>query len=287
MQARSNRRVNRVFSVIVTVVVIFIWSGCQKVVDIELVDSAPRLIIDGLVSDSLGPYRVNLHLSGSYFNQPSLTQVSGAVVIISENAGMSDSLKEISSGIYQTTKLRGIPGKTYKLKVLSGQKEYEASSTMGCRVEIDSLAVKKGQSLEIEMNGIREDNRVEVHCFFKDPKEKNYYRFKVYRNGVLNVKNYTLYDDEYTNGQYIDFMVRKVEVGEVVRVELISIDKTTYEYYRTLSDVLHTNPIFGSTPANPNTNLTNGAMGYFGAGAISAKTIMVTESLLNRSTSKK
>lgn len=287
MQARSNRKGRWVFSVILAVVAIFAFVSCQKVVDIELTDSAPRLIIDGLVSDSLGPYRVHLHLSGSYFNQPVLNQVSGAVVIISDNAGMTDSLKEISSGIYQTSKLRGIPCKTYKLKVLSAQKEYEASSTMGCRVEIDSLTVKKGQSLQIEMNGIQEDNRAEIHCFFKDPKEKNYYRIKVYRNGILNVRNYTLYDDQYTNGQQIDWMVRRVEVGEVVRVELISIDKSTYEYYRTLRDVLQSNPIFGSTPSNPNTNLTNGAMGYFGAGAISSKSIVVTDSLLNRTNSRK
>ena len=45
--------------------------------------------------------------------------------------------------------------------------------------------------------------------------------------------------------------------------------------------IVESNPIFGSTPANPNTNLTNGALGYFGACAISSKTIFVTESLLN------
>lgn len=277
MQARSSRKGSEVFSVILVVLAFFISGGCQKVVDIELIDSEPRLIVDGLVCDSPGPYQINLQLSGSYFNQPELTQVSGAVVVISDNAGMTDSLKEISTGIYQTSKLKGIPGKTYKLKVVSDHKEYEATSTMGCRVEIDSLTVKKGQSLQIELNGIKEDNRPEIHCFFKDPKEKNYYRFKVYCNGVLNVKNYTLYDDQYTNGQQIDLVVKRVAIGEVVRVELISIDKATYEYYRALSNVIHSNPIFGSTPANPNTNLTNGAMGYFGAGAISSKTIDVIE----------
>lgn len=277
MKARSSRKGSGVFSVLLTVLAVFIGGGCQKVVDIDLNDSEPRLIVDGLVCDSPGPYQINLQLSGSYFNQPDLNQVSGAVVIISDNAGMTDSLKEIASGVYQTSKLKGIPGKTYKLKVLSDNKEYAATTTMGCKVEIDSLAVRKGKSIQIEFDGIREDNRAEIHCFFKDPKEKNYYRFKVYRNGILNVKNYTLYDDQYTNGQQIDFMVRRVEVGEVVRVELISIDKATYEYYRALGNVLHSNPIFGSTPANPNTNLTNGAMGYFGAGAISSKTIDVIE----------
>lgn len=281
MQAKSNRQVNGVFSVLWMIWAIFAFGGCQKVIEVELVDSAPRLIIDGLVSDSLGPYQIKLNLSGSYFDQPALRQVSGAVVTISDNTGTTDSLKEISSGVYLTSTLRGTPGKAYKLKVLTDQKEYEGFSSMRSHVGIDSLTVEKGQSVEIEFDGIRTDNRAEIHCFFKDPAEKNYYRIKIYRNGVLNIKNYTLYDDQATNGEAIKLQVSRVKVGDVVKIELISLDKPTYEYYRTLRDVLHSNPIFGSTPANPQTNLTNGAMGYFGACAISSKTIVVTDSLFN------
>lgn len=281
MQEKSFSKVIGFFLVALTVVVIFVFGGCRKVIDIDLGDSAPRLIIDGLVSDTLGPYGIKLNLSGSYFNQPALLPVSGAVVVISDNAGMTDSLKELSSGVYMTSKLRGIPGKTYKLKVLSDHKEYEGSSTMNSHVEIDSLTVEKGQSVEIEFDGIREDNRAEIHCFFKDPEEKNFYRIRVCRNNTINPKNYTLYDDQYTNGEETDLLVSRVNLGDVVRVDLISLDKSTYEYYRTLRDILHSNPIFGSTPANPNTNLTNGAMGYFGTWSISSKTISVTDSLFN------
>ena len=64
------------------------------------------------------------------------------------------------------------------------------------------------------------------------------------------------------------------------RIELLSLDKQTYGYYRTLEDLLYTNPFFGSTPANPNNNLSNGALGYFGAYAVSSRTIVITDSLI-------
>jgi hypothetical protein len=64
-------------------------------------------------------------------------------------------------------------------------------------------------------------------------------------------------------------------------VELLSLDQKTYGYYRTLEDLLFTNPLFGSTPANPNTNLSNGALGYFGACAVSSKTIVITQSMID------
>ena len=61
----------------------------------------------------------------------------------------------------------------------------------------------------------------------------------------------------------------------------MSIDKSTYDYYRTLADLLYTNPFFGSTPANPNTNLSNGALGYFGSYSSSFKTLVVTQQMID------
>lgn len=74
--------------------------------------------------------------------------------------------------------------------------------------------------------------------------------------------------------------VAHVSANHTYRIDLLSLDKVTFEYYRTLEDLLHTNPIFGSTPANPNTNLNNGALGYFGASAVSSQTITITDSML-------
>jgi len=282
MQAKANRKGSGAIMVMLTVITILVFGGCQKVINLNLVDSVPLLVVDGLVTDSLGPYRIKLTLSGSYFNQPVLSPVSGAVVIISDNAGTTDSLKESFLGIYLTSKLRGIQGRTYSLKILSDSKEYDGSSTMFSHVDIDSLKLKKNESQGFGFGGNGQNEiRAEIHCFFKDPNEKNFYRIKVFRNDTINTENYRLYDDQYTNGEETDLQVGRVKVGDAVRVELISLDKSTYEYYRTLRDVLHTNPIFGSTPANPNTNLTNGALGYFGACAISSKTIIITDSLMN------
>jgi hypothetical protein len=84
-----------------------------------------------------------------------------------------------------------------------------------------------------------------------------------------------LYDDQYTNGRVTELRVARAEEGSVYRIELMSLDSKTYVYFRTLEDLLYTNPFFGSTPANPNTNLNNGALGYFGACAVSVKTITV------------
>lgn len=249
--------------------------GCQKVINVDLNEAAPVIVIDATISDRRGPYAVKISKSGSYFNQPDLPPVSGAVVIINDDTGIKDTLHETAAGIYLTTKIRGIPGHTYWLKVISEGKEYDASSTLSDHVNIDSLAIVKDDSQNIFFGGNDvNETPYEIHCFFNDPPEKNFYRIKVFKNDSINTANYRLYDDQYTNSERIDLRVeRNVTGGNTYRIELESLDRKTYIYYHTLDQLLFINPFFGSTPANPTSNLSNGALGYFGTYAASGRMI--------------
>jgi hypothetical protein len=251
------------------------------VINVDLNEAAPQIVIEGLISDNPGPYTVTISKSGSYFDQSVLEMVPGAQVIINDDTGVTDTLKELITGVYYTKMTRGVPGRTYTLKVISGDQEYDGSSTMFSHVNIDILMLVKSDSQRFDFGGDnKKHSNVDIHCLFRDPAEKNFYRIKVFKNDTINNDNYRLYDDQYTNGQETELRVTNATAGDTFRVELLSLDQATYEYYRTLEDLLHTNPIFGSTPANPNNNLSNGALGYFGACAVSYKTIIVTDSMI-------
>lgn len=282
MQTKTKIKSNPAFMIGILMIAIFVFAGCEKVINLNLVEAKPQLVIEGLITDGAGPYTVKLSKTGSYFNQPVLPLVSNAVVIISDNLGITDTLKETKPGIYLTSKVKGIMGRTYNLSVLSENIMYTGSSTMFTHVPIDSLKLRKSYSegIAIGSDG-QQDARVEIHCFFRDPPEKNFYRAYIYTNGNRGYEDYKLYDDQYTNDKQTDLQVKRAHIGDIIRVDLFSLDKSTYEYYRTFTDLIHSNPIFGSTPMNPNTNLTNGALGFFGACAISTKTIIVTDSLYN------
>jgi hypothetical protein len=260
----------------------FIIPGCEKVINVDLNDAAPRIVIEGLVTDRRGPYTVTLTKSGSYFNQPTLETVSGAKAVISDDFGNIDSLHESLPGTYNTTRLRGVTGRTYTLLVISEDQEYTGTSTMMSRVNIDSLILVKSDYFRFDLAGhTSTETHFDIHCFFRDPPEKNFYRIKVFKNDSINTESYRLYDDQYTNGEEIDLRAARATLGDTFRIELMSLDKPTYGYYRTLADLIYQNPFFGSTPANPNTNLSNGALGYFGASSVSTRTIVITDKLIN------
>ncbi len=236
-------KIRRPIYILLSIITILITPACQKVVYVDLNHAAPRIVIEGLVTDRRGPYTVMISRTGSYFNQPSLEKVSGATAIIADDYGNIDSLQETLPGTYLTTKLRGIAGRTFTLKVVSDEQVYTGISTMMDRVNIDSLKLVKNEFERFDMSGhSQSDIHLDIYCYFRDPFEKNYYRIKVFKNDSINTESYRLYDDQYTNGEEIELRVARATKDGVFRIELMLLDKATYGYYRTLSDLLYQNP---------------------------------------------
>lgn len=255
--------------------------SCEKVVSVDLHTTGPQIVIEGIVSDQNGPYTVSLSKTGNYFT-PSLNfpPVSHAVVVIVDTGGGRDTLNEKAIGMYQSRTIRGVPGITYVLTVVTEGTHYTASSTMPQKVFIDSMyAVSRRPSSPAGAG-------YDLYLAFKDPPELgNYYRINVHVSDPLipadsiDGRRYRLYNDKLTNGNEELFRVRirrSVVPGDTVTVDLLSIDKATYDYYRTLNDILTSDRSPTSlSPANPNTNLSDGSLGYFSAYAIDTKRIVL------------
>ena len=270
----------RVLLVILSLIIAIFIIGCEKVITLDLNNAQPVMVIYGVVTDSAGPYIVTLSKSSSYFNPPVSNPVSGATVIISDNAGNTDTLKEATAGKYLTSKLKGVPERTYNLKVISQNQIYKATSTMYSHVNIDSLIIQKSILSGFGFGG-KGTTHYNLNCWFRDPFEKNYYRLKTIKNDTVNA-NIRLYNDQYTNGEETPLSAGRVIGGDTCIIELFSLDQQAYEYYLTLNDILNQSPIFGGTPANPVNNISNGAQGDFSAWAISYTTIIITDSLISQ-----
>jgi hypothetical protein len=254
--------------------------GCQKIVSIDLNNANPRLVIEGIVTDQPGPYSVKLSMSGDYF-APSLyfPPVSNALIVMTDNFGQTDTLKENTSGTYLSSTLLGVPGSTYTLYVSSQGKQYNATSSMPKKVLIDTLySVVRNQSRG-------EGPGYDIYVAFKDPPELgNYYRINATSSVVIPTdsidgRRYRLYTDKLTNGNEMQERIRAgrlVVTGDTITVDLMSIDKAAYDYYNTLNDILMSDRAPTSlSPANPTTNINNGSLGHFAAYTIDTKSIVL------------
>jgi hypothetical protein len=241
-------------------------ASCQKVIEIRPNAFTQRYVIEGEVTDVPGPYAVMVSRTRSVTDDNGFENVDNAqVIIVDETSGITDTLTAAAPGRYLTSRIAGAAGHTYRLSVRIGDETFGAASTIpDVAVSIDSMYVSKS-----DFGG---DNYF-VTPVFTDPAGRgNYYRLLQWVNGRV-IKGYWLRNDNARDGQTYTSSLRYdtdedsgnpvLVDGDSVRVELQSLNKQTYDYYRTLEDV--TGYSF-TTPANPQSNISGGALGVFATG---------------------
>jgi hypothetical protein len=246
----------------------FIVSSCTKVINVDLNSASPQIVVQANLPNQLGTDTVKLNQTVNFSDPNTFPAISGAFVTINDNAGNSDTLLQSIAGVYTSPKLIGVPGRGYTLTIVANGKTYTSTCTMPAPVPIDTLIVGKaafGKSLQVTVQ-------------FKDPAGMaNYYRFIEIINHTIKQRNYVT-NDELQDGQTIKFPLfgdnDSIKAGDSVRVMLESIDKGAYQYYFSLN-----NASGGGgenvAPANPTSNISNGALGYFNAYSFTEKSIIV------------
>jgi len=270
-----NKRKNYILQILLIATCLLMALSCEEVITIDLNSSNPKIVIEGTVTDQPGPYTVIISETADYYNPEAQPMISGARVTISDSEGNIDHLSEISPGVYETDSLQGILGRTYTLLVEANGKTYRAESTMPVAIEIDSLYFTQEKRRPHQNK-----DSYQVVCVFTDHSGKeDFCRLKVYRNDEIEL-SYGMYNGRLTDGNTIEFdRIRgDFELNDMVKVELFSIDEATYTYYSTLKDVLASDPqrmMSTSVPANPVTNITGDALGYFGTFTVRADSIII------------
>jgi len=249
--------------------------SCQKVVTLNLNTVPSQLVIQGEVTDQPGPYTVTISRSVNFYADNVFPAISGAVVKISDGSGVTDSLTETSPGTYVSHVLQGGPGNTYTLYVNVGDTSYTAVSTMPAPVPLDSI------TLEHTKGRLGRKDQITPQANYQDPAGiRNYYEYVLYINGVQFNKTIYASSDRLTDGKYIVQDLRMdstyLSSGDQLRVDMYSIDENVFNYFNQLERAIGVGAFNTSaSPANPSTNLSNGAYGVFSAHTLRSKSITV------------
>jgi uncharacterized protein DUF4249 len=238
--------------------------SCKKVISVNLNNVSPQVVITGEVTNISGPYQVSINTTINFSTENNFPPVSGAVVIISDNTGLNDSLTETAPGIYAThSGWQGHPGNTYTLSIIASNKTYTAVSTMPQPVLLDSIGFQQ------DFRGRNNNNVIEAIPYFHDPAGiANYYQFTETINDTP-LNKIIVFDDMYSDGKNISVPLfddsSHMKIGDHLILGMYSIDKNVFQYFSELQQLLQANPFNEATPANPDTNIIGGALGYFSA----------------------
>jgi hypothetical protein len=238
------------------------------------------MVIEGSISNLSDTVRISLSRTTDYFNPQNITYVTGASITISDNKGNVYTPAVTEGGNYLFPGITGSPHGVYTLKAQDGGSQYISSSIMPDKVPVDSVTIESSN------DGDKENVLL---VYIHDPAGiENYYRLKIFVNGVFvapssGINPILIYSDKFFDGRVTPLRVTSRRIGldyfmpkDIIKVQLMSIDRVTYNYFKQLRDLTNSGrPFSTSTPDNPDNNISNGALGYFAAWAIDVKTFVV------------
>jgi len=269
------KRISSAWVIVLTAVSV-LFSSCQDVININLKNAAPQLVIEGSIDNLSDTVTVLLHRSTDYYEPTTIQSVNDATVALSDSSGNVYNFLRVNDGVYVVANIHGKPGGSFSLKVSEGNTTCTAEAKMPGLVRIDRLYLDK------ESDNPHEDR---LNIQIMDPKGvDNYYQVEVFVNDTLLTtgERLLIYSDKFFDGTLstINIGGRRLGIdqfhsGDRIRVRLKNIDKSMYNYYDVLRSITNTMEILSvSSPSNPPNNISGGALGYFAAWSISESMII-------------
>ncbi|MCC8132990.1 MAG: DUF4249 domain-containing protein [Tannerellaceae bacterium] len=247
---------------------LFVFTACEKEIEMDYRSVEPLYVVEGRVTNEVMEVLVTVTRDMDDGSSPAAQD--DAVVTVTAGNGDHFLLSFEPDGYYRVAGVTGTVGENYLLTVAVDGKEFASESVMHEATGIDELY--------FQWPKVMGERLVILTFSFEDiPGEENYYCYRIYRNG----ENYrwNVFHDRGNDGQVItlDIVCMTEQMaednkeddwddilyeGDVVEIELQTIDKRTYDYLFSvgLSDAASTNPV---------DNFTGGCLGYFAAYATS------------------
>ncbi len=273
---------------IVLILVVVVFTACEKTVELDLKQSESKIVIEGLVTNRLGYQYVRVTRTAGFYDNGPTPRVTNANVLVKDDLGNefifnhNPGNQDDSIGYYLPDQsFIGAVGRTYFLTVEMDGEIYTAQDKLFSLSGIDSLNYRINAEEEVEPKDYKKF--YEVLLFSKEPpNEENYYFFKFYRNDSLKVynENDIYFADDKLLGEAIDGLGSPVFYGvqDTARIEMYSLSREGFVYYFDLQLLLNNDGgLFSQPPSNSRTNLTNGAFGFFQASAVDVKPIVIEE----------
>jgi hypothetical protein len=259
------------YKLVVIVLLSFLATSCKNVIDLKLNNAQPLLVIEGNLTDQIGPQVVTISSSIPLENTAVYPPIKGAVVKLTDYNGITRTLTERAPGVYSSSSFIGRYNQSYTLNVTVNGQNYTAISTMPQKVALDSVA--------LSIQHFANKTSKTLIIFYDDPPAvPNQYRFVLSVNGV-QIKQVFTRNDQFNNGRSVQQLLFQDDIelqsGDRVDIEMQCIDAQMYTYWYTFTQQ-RANGFNSTTPTNPPNNFnTDNILGYFSVHTSQHKNIII------------
>jgi hypothetical protein len=261
-------------------------SSCEKTVLLDIDQTPQKVVIEGSVTDMADHNYVKVSRTNNFYETGTSPRVEDATVMIEDSDGIIHNFIHYSgnnpdsAGYYfAETPFAGVVDKTYTLTVVVDGTTYSAEDKLVRLVPMEKLEYRINND---EAEDPEDQGKIyEILLFVKEPKEtKDYYLFKCFRNDSIQYANENdiYFSDDELIGEDLDGIPLPIFYGkeDIARIEVYSLTRTAFVYYRDLQKLLtNDGGLFGTPPANPRSNIMGGALGFFQVSAVQSGEIVV------------
>ncbi len=211
------------------VLISLVFASCEDVIDVDLNDAAPRLVIDArleLLENGTSRNTVKLTRSSGFFEEENPTVTTATVTVIDNNNITHSFTYNTTAALYVNNTLDIQPAVDYELVVIDGNDSYRGVQRLVTSVPLEGVE-------ETEITGFGDD-LTEITVFFTDPPTPGDNYLFTYRDPE-NIAVETS-DDQFINGNRTpaSFFIEELQPGTPITFTITGLDATGYRFFETL-----------------------------------------------------
>ncbi|MFK7831650.1 MAG: DUF4249 domain-containing protein [Winogradskyella sp.] len=201
---------------------------CEDVIDVELNEAEPRLVIDASINwfkDTTGNQQsIKLTLSAPFFDATVPAANDAIVNITDSNGTVFNFIEVLDTGIYTTNNFTPVIDEAYTLNIIYNGENYTATETLRSVVPIDFV--------EQNNDGGFTGDQIELKAFYTDPANIDNYYFFEFLTDISLTPELDVFDDTFTDGNQIFgfFSDEDLESGNEVTIRNYGISEQFYEF---------------------------------------------------------
>lgn len=254
--------------------------GCEDVIDVDLDNSNPRLVIEASIQWKKGTngneQKIKLSTTTDYFSN-TVPVVSNATVFITDSSTTYNFIEIANTGDYVCTTFNPVIGETYNLTVIANGETYTATETLKPVPTIDTI--------EQNNEGGFLGDEIEVKFFFQDNGSRDDFYLIQFNPNFNILPEYDVVNDEFFQGNQMFglYSNEDMKAGDILSFTLHGISERNYNYLNILLGIAGGNggSPFSTPPATVRgnfvnqTNPDNFAFGYFSVSETDSRTYVI------------
>ncbi|MFY0643914.1 MAG: DUF4249 domain-containing protein [Bacteroidia bacterium] len=280
-------------NILILLIAVFIFSSCEKLIQIETPQSLNSIVVETEITTVKSQWEVSITESQAYYDQSEPKNAISALVTISDDLGNIDTLKYQGFSLFKTDSAKAaVPGRTYFLHIEYDGQEYDAMEYCRFQNDIDTFTAY----FLPENNGFIEKGWYAFQKSLESELEGDYYEWMIYKNDTLQDQfGYVLDEDRNRDFSFFNLSIDAddplaglddgilprpfpftFDPGDTIIMDQYCFGEGYYNFLIELQNQQNRSGTpFDPPPANPISNISNGAYGYFAVkNIVTAKTVI-------------